>query len=132
MKKIILFTILAVFTSTLFAQTTEEETTKKTKEEKRKEKLEMREEKKFNQEREKKEKKERPKEVITLMGKVDSHGGYAAFGMSYSEINKTPAMSFNARGSWVIGHSFTFGIGGTGFVSDFNYNEIAENNTSYQ
>lgn len=132
MKKIILFTILAIFTSALIAQTTEDEGTKKTKEEKKKEKLELREEKKFNKEKQKKEKKERPKEVITLMGKVDSHGGYAAMGMSYSEINKIPAMSFNARGSWVIGHAFAFGIGGTGFVSDFQFNEIAEENTSYQ
>lgn len=131
MKKIILFAILAVFTSAIIAQTTEDEETKKTREEKKKEKLEIREEKKFTKEQQKKEKKERPKEIITLMGKVDSHDGYAGLGISYSEIKNTPAVSFNVRGSWVIGHAFAFGIGGTGFVSDYSFNKNAEEHTSY-
>ncbi|NOZ47561.1 MAG: hypothetical protein GXO79_12390 [Chlorobi bacterium] len=130
MKKLILFTLLAIFSISFYAQNTETE--KKTKEEKQKIKDELREERRYNKELKKKEKNDRPKEVMTIMGRVDSHGGYAGLGINYLEVNKVDAISFNARGSWVIGHAFAFGIGGSGFVSDYTMNNAIGKNTSFQ
>ena len=131
MRKLILIAIFAILGLALLAQTTDVEEKKKKKNEKEKEKLELREEKKFNKEQKKQDKQDRPKEIKTLMGNVDSHGGYAGLGINYSEIDKLQAIAFNIRGSWVIGHAFAFGIGGTGFFSESQPND-SNIITSYQ
>ena len=130
MKQIVLIIIISLFSTAIFSQIVDEE--EKSEEIKKQEKLEMREQKKKDRIDKKEERKDRPKEMITLMGKADSHGGYAGLGINYTEINDVGALIFGARGSWVIGHSFAFGLGGSGFVSDYKFNSTIGENTNYQ
>jgi len=51
-----------------------------------------------------------------------THGGYGAISIMYSQIDGKDALVMGGRGSWVIGHAFAFGIGGTGFINDFHFN----------
>ena len=93
---------------------------------------ELRQEKRINRIENRKERKERPKELITLMGKVNSHGGYWGTSLNYTQINKVDALVFGMKAAWVIGHSFAVGVAGSGFVSDFHENTTVNKNTSYQ
>ncbi len=65
----------------------------------------------------------RQDELQTLFGdRPVSHGGYGALMMNYSQIDNKDAITIGARGAWIIGHSFAFGVGGTGFINDYHYN----------
>lgn len=45
-------------------------------------------------------------------------GGYGALGLGYTEIDNQAGVILDARGGVVMGHSFAFGVGGVGFVTD--------------
>jgi hypothetical protein len=49
-------------------------------------------------------------------------GGYGGIGIGYSTIDERPAIVFDARGGVVLGHSFSLGIGGAGFINTYEYN----------
>ncbi len=57
-------------------------------------------------------------EMMTLLGRGNSIGGYGALSMAYTQIDGKDAFSFGARGAAIMGHSFALGIGGSGFVTD--------------
>jgi hypothetical protein len=59
-------------------------------------------------------------EMITLLSKSKSVGGYGSISMSYTEIYDRDAFVFGARGSVIFGHIFALGLGGAGFVTNFN------------
>lgn len=62
-------------------------------------------------------------EIKTVFGNKEvSHGGYGSLTIGYSKIDGQDAFITGARGSWVIGHSFALGIGGTGFGNDLYIN----------
>lgn len=59
-------------------------------------------------------------QIHTLFGdRHITHGGYGAVGLMYGIIDGKDALVMSGRGSWVIGHAFALGIGGTGFLNDF-------------
>lgn len=60
-------------------------------------------------------------EFKTIFG-GQSIGGYGAIGGGYTLINQDNAMIFNARGGVVLGHTFAIGLGGSGFISEYQYN----------
>ncbi|HBS87344.1 MAG: hypothetical protein A2W91_14105 [Bacteroidetes bacterium GWF2_38_335] len=80
----------------------------------------------FAQEQEKKD------EIKTLFGKVDSHGGYGALTFGISKIDGSEGVFLGGRGSWVIGHGFAIGLGGTGFFNNFSYDEMLFDDYHYE
>ncbi|MCK4664165.1 MAG: hypothetical protein KAT68_14955 [Bacteroidales bacterium] len=83
-------------------------------------------------EKQKKPKKERSDEIQTLFGNVDSHGGYGAITLNYSQINKKDALVIGGRMAWVIGHNMAVGLGGVGFFNDFTYDTVFNKNMNLQ
>lgn len=66
------------------------------------------------------EKSKSSNEFKTLFGdKRVTHGGYGALSFNYSQIDDKDAILMGARGAWVIGHSFALGVGGYGFLNDY-------------
>jgi hypothetical protein len=61
------------------------------------------------------------REMQTLLGHNESHGGYGAFSVGYSSIDGRNAVLFGGRFAWIAGHSIAFGFGGTGFINEFHY-----------
>lgn len=49
-------------------------------------------------------------------------GGYGAFSVGYTQIEGKNAVLLGARGGVVIGHSFSVGLGGAGFINEYEYN----------
>lgn len=48
-------------------------------------------------------------------------GGYGGIGLGYTTIDSKPALVFDARGGVILGHSFSIGIGGAGFINTYEY-----------
>jgi len=48
-------------------------------------------------------------------------GGYGSLGIGYAEIDERPAVTFDARGGIILGHSFALGIGGSSFINASRY-----------
>lgn len=61
-------------------------------------------------------------EIQTIFSKRRSNGGYGAFTISYSEIGGHDALVTGGRGAFIFDHSFAIGLGGFGFVNNFDYN----------
>ncbi len=55
-----------------------------------------------------------------------SLGGYGAVSGGYAPINNENAVVFNARGGIVLGHAVAVGIGGTGFITEYQYNSMLQ------
>ncbi len=67
-------------------------------------------------------------EIRTLFGQQRGSGGYGALSVGYSEIDQRSAILFGARGAWIIGHSFSIALGGTGFLNEPHYDiSLSEN-----
>jgi hypothetical protein len=62
---------------------------------------------------------EEPKEMKTLFGNDNSHGGYFALYGGYSEINGIEGVTVGSRAAWVADHSFAIGVVGNGFMNNF-------------
>lgn len=80
----------------------------------------------FGQEISKKDKKNVNKnEIQTLFGKNKfSNGGYGGFGAGYTVIDNKDAIVTSGRAAWVIGHGLALGVAGTGFINDFHYDPL--------
>lgn len=62
-------------------------------------------------------------ELKTLFGdRPITHGGYGSLMINFSQIDDKDAVVIGARGAWIIGHSFAFGVGGIGFINDYHFN----------
>lgn len=59
-------------------------------------------------------------DMVTLVGKSKSVGGYGAISVAYSDMLNRDAIVFGARGTVVLSHIFALGLGGSGFVTDFD------------
>ncbi len=62
-------------------------------------------------------------EIQTIFSKRRSNGGYGAFTISYSNIDGHDALVTGGRGAFIFDHSFAIGLGGFGFVNNFDYNQ---------
>ncbi|GAB4298575.1 MAG: hypothetical protein Kow0068_22410 [Marinilabiliales bacterium] len=51
---------------------------------------------------------------------------------SYSQINDVNSFIFGAKGSLIINHSFSIGLGGYGFFNDYKWNNLLESNVNLQ
>ncbi len=56
-----------------------------------------------------------------------AHGGYGALTFSYAQIDGKDALMAGFKGGWLINHHFTFGLAGTGFVNNLQYQHIIQN-----
>ncbi len=62
-------------------------------------------------------------EIQTIFSNHISNGGYGAFTISYSNIDGHDALVTGGRGAFIFDHSFAIGLGGFGFVNNFDYNQ---------
>jgi len=69
-------------------------------------------------------------EIKTIFGRTRTNGGYGAFSITYSEIDRKNAIQFGGRGAWIIDHSLAIGFGGTGFLNDYQYDAILDENVN--
>lgn len=60
-------------------------------------------------------------EMVTLLGNSNHVGGYGALSLRYFGIDKRDGVMIGGRGGVVIGHSISFGITGTGFLTQPAY-----------
>jgi len=60
-------------------------------------------------------------EFKTLFGRSSGNGGYGAVSIGYTQINKIDAVTFSGRGGVIFGHGLAMGITGTGYVTDYFY-----------
>lgn len=63
-------------------------------------------------------------EIRTVFSKNKSNGAYGAFSFGYSQIDGKDAFVSGTRAAFILDHSLAIGLGGYGFVSDLNYDEI--------
>ena len=72
-------------------------------------------------------------DMKTVFGDSDhkiDHGGYGAFTIGYSRIDKKDALVIGGRAGWLIDHHFTLGIAGYGFsnnISNKTYDNYVDN-----
>jgi len=68
-------------------------------------------------------------EMKTLFGDKDSkidHGGYGAFTVGYTQIDKQDVITLGGRAAWVIDHHVAVGLAGKGFINSVYINEYWE------
>jgi len=63
------------------------------------------------------------KEIKTILGRNRSGGVYTAFSGGYSVIDDNHAVLFGGRFGWLAGHSVGVGLGATGFINEFHYEQ---------
>jgi hypothetical protein len=72
------------------------------------------------------------KQIKTIFGSVDSHGGYGAITINYTPINNKDGIFMGGRGCWVIGHGLAIGFGGGGFFNNYHYDYILNDDYHYE
>lgn len=63
-------------------------------------------------------------EIVTLVGNSDHIGGYGAFSMRYFGIDNRDGIMLGGRGGIIVGHGISFGLTGTGFLTQPIYDPI--------
>ncbi|MEI6047750.1 MAG: hypothetical protein WCS03_02540 [Bacteroidota bacterium] len=66
------------------------------------------------------------REIKTLLGHNRAGGGYGVFTAGYSKIDQRHAVLFGGRFGWLASHSIGVGIGGTGFINEFQYEPLLD------
>jgi len=56
-------------------------------------------------------------EIVTLFGNSDHIGGYGALSMKYFNMDSRDGIMFGGRGGVIVGHGISFGVSGTGFLT---------------
>lgn len=56
-------------------------------------------------------------ELVTLVGNSNHVGGYGALTIRYLQVDNRDGVMFGARGGMVVGHGISFGVTGTGFMT---------------
>ncbi len=62
--------------------------------------------------------------IQTLFGEDTDNGGYGALMFNYSKINDEDAFLFGMRGGWLLDHKLTIGLGGYGFISNLEWDDV--------
>ncbi|MCT4643460.1 MAG: hypothetical protein N4A74_00630 [Carboxylicivirga sp.] len=57
-------------------------------------------------------------------GKDQSHGGYGAIMVNYSQVMDRDALLVGGRGAWIINHNLGLGLGGYGLMTDPKHDNI--------
>lgn len=60
-------------------------------------------------------------EMKTLLGTPNHIGGYGALSVRYTEIDNRDGIMIGGRGGIIVGHGISFGLTGTGFLTDMQY-----------
>lgn len=68
--------------------------------------------------------REESDEIITLLGNSGDIGGYGAFSMRYFQLDNRDGVMFGGRGGVIVGHGISFGITGTGFLTQSIYDPV--------
>ena len=76
--------------------------------------------------------KEEEKEIKTLLGNIESSGGYGAFSLHYSNIDDRATFLMGARGCWIVNHSLGIGVGGKGFFTEYHYDPLLNEEVNLQ
>jgi hypothetical protein len=63
-------------------------------------------------------------EIVTLLDNSNHVGGYGAFSMRYFSMENRDGMMFGGRGGVIVGHGIAFGLTGTGFITQPNYDAM--------
>lgn len=63
-------------------------------------------------------------EIVTLVSNSNHIGGYGAFSMRYFGIDNRDGIMLGGRGGIIIGHGISFGLTGTGFLTQPVYDPI--------
>jgi hypothetical protein len=72
----------------------------------------------------------RDDEFGTLFGADMEIGGYGGFGVNYTEIEGLSGISFHGRGAIIISHGIALGISGTGFLTDYFYDNFEDSDAN--
>lgn len=65
----------------------------------------------------------------TIFGGKES-GGYGSFSAGYTLIDSSDAFLVSARGGVILGHTFSMGLGGSGFFSEYRNDQVLNLKTS--
>ncbi len=71
-------------------------------------------------------------DLNTLLGGIDSHGGYGAFSLGYASIDDKDGLVMGGRGAWIVNHSLGLGIGGKAFFNDYHYDSALDEDVNLQ
>ncbi len=63
-------------------------------------------------------------EMVTLLGNSNHVGGYGALNMKYFKMDNRDGVMFGGRGGVIVGHGISFGITGSGFITQPVYDPI--------
>ncbi len=69
-------------------------------------------------------------EIRTIFTKNRSNGGYGALMLGYSQIDGHDALITGARGAFIFDHMLAIGLGGYGFVNNFDNHYYRNNDLS--
>lgn len=63
-------------------------------------------------------------EIVTLLGNSNHIGGYGAFSVRYFGIDNRDGIMLGGRGGIIVGHGISFGLIGTGFLTQPIYDPM--------
>lgn len=63
-------------------------------------------------------------EIVTLLGSSNHVGGYGAFSVRYFGMDNRDGVMFGGRGGIIVGHGISFGLTGTGFITQPLYDPM--------
>jgi hypothetical protein len=63
-------------------------------------------------------------EIVTLVGNSNHIGGYGAFSVRYFDLDKRDGIMLGGRGGIIVGHGISFGLTGTGFLTQSIYDPL--------
>ncbi len=66
-------------------------------------------------------------EINTLLGDIESHGGYVSFGLTYTGLDKKDGLSLGGGLAWIVNHNVAFGLAGYGFFNEPTPNATLDN-----
>jgi len=72
------------------------------------------------------------KQIKTLFGSIESHGGYGGLSVGYSQIDGRDALLIGGRAAWIINHQIALGIAGTAFLNEYEYDVLLAEDVNLQ
>lgn len=63
-------------------------------------------------------------DIQTIFSRDQVNGGYFDLYLNYTQINDKDAIEIGSRIAYIIGHSFSIGVDGAGFITDIHTDEF--------
>ncbi len=63
-------------------------------------------------------------QMVTLLNNSNHVGGYGALSMKYFKMDNRDGVMFGGRGGIIVGHSISFGLTGSGFITQPVYDPV--------